>query len=93
MCFLKDNFLGPPGNLSPPPPLPRPLLSLRVQAGVGWGHSGAKRHFPASESCRLRNPGCSGCSLYGQRGVPPSAQELPPLQCPGEGERKEMEMW
>lgn len=35
MCFLKDNFLGPPGNLSPPPPLPRPLPSLRVQAE--WG--------------------------------------------------------
>lgn len=35
MCFLKDNFLGPPENRSPPPPFPRPLPSLRVQAE--WG--------------------------------------------------------
>lgn len=35
MCFLKDNFLSPPGNRSPPPPLLRPLSSLWVQAE--WG--------------------------------------------------------
>lgn len=35
MCFLKDNFLGPQGNRSPPPPLPRPLPSLWEQAE--WG--------------------------------------------------------
>lgn len=96
MCFLKDNFLGPQGNRSPPPPLPRPLPSLWEQ--TEWGgdlryKSAFSSHRAHRLSCSLRNPGCSRCSLCRERAVPPSAQELPPLQCPGEGERKELEMW
>lgn len=91
MFFLKDNFLGPPGNQTPPPPSPAPLPSLWVKAERG----GDAQVQVGTLQPRSYQAELQAAEPWMQRMQPvqgsverflQASRSTSPLQCPGEGE-------